>query len=226
MNLQEVLNYRSHCLLCNRKLEIKSLDLAGVSLIRTNDGLHAELVSKDKNYSVYFKNDGTYERMKRWNNMYVKPLAVLRECPKCIPKVDLVEDVTVTGIPKSPPPILLKARSTGMTTISKALSQYLVATTLDSLKDLRCAYTFELFGDSQGNFESTLNWEDIRFCTKTDFYHIKTNFKEGKTWIKSGNFKKDTIETIVSMDVPAVNASNIVSKEKLVEKIRLYNLFS
>ncbi len=223
MNLQEVLTYRSQCLICDRKLETKSLDLAGISLTRTNEGLLAELFSKDKNYSVYFKNDGTYERMKRWNNVYVKPLAILRECPKCIPKIDIVEDKVTLSAPQ-PPHILLKSRSVGATTTTGAA--LLMATTLNSLKDLRCAYTFELFGDSEGNFESTLNWEDIRFCTKTDFYHIKTNFKEGKTWIKSGNFKKDTIETIVSMDVPAVKTTNITTKEKLVEKLKLYNLFS
>ncbi len=209
--------------MCDRKLELKSLDLAGIRFDRTNEGLLAELFTKDKNYSVYFKNDGTYERMKKWNNMYVKPLNILRECPKCIPKVDIVEDKVTFATPQ-PPHILLKSRSVGATTTTG--SALLMATTINSLKDLRCAYTFELFGDAEGNFDSILNWEDIRFCTKTDFYHIKTNFKEGKTWIKSGNFKKDTLETIVSMNVPAVNATNILTTEKLLEKIKLYNLFS
>jgi len=212
-------------MICDRKLEMKSLDLAGVNITRTQEGLYVEVGSKDKDYAVYFKYDGSYERMKKWNSMYVRPLSILKECPKCIPKVDLVEDVVLTGIPKAPSTIILKARSVGMTTMHGVMSQFLVDTTLKSLKDKRCAYTFDLFGDAEGNFDCQLNWEDISFHTKREFHQIKTNFKEDTTSIKSGAFN-GTLDDIIRMNVPAVKTNTIPTTDKLIEKIKLYNLFS
>jgi len=216
MNLLNILSYRSNCMICNHKLEMKSLNLANVNITKTKEGLRIKVNNKD--YACYFRYDGIYEKMKKWNITFVKPLSILNECPKCIPKIDMIKKMSLTAIPKTSPTIILKAASPRM-------SHIFLDSNLNSLKDKRCAYTFDLFGDTKGNFDCLLNCEDIRFHTKTNFYHIKTDFNKNITNIKSGSFK-GTIDNIISMKVPQLNSTNILSTDKLIEKIKLYNLFS
>lgn len=223
MNLEEVLNYRTHCIICNRKLETKSLDLADVQIARVNEGLTVETGTKNKDYSVFFKNDGTYEKMKKWNDMYVKPLSVLKECPNCVPKVNNNTDWWPSALNR-PPKIVHKARSVGMTTITDAMTRFF-ATSISNLTELRCAYAFELYGDSEGNFDCYLKWEDIMYHDDKSFYHVKTSFQQDITKIKAGQFK-DNLDSIINLDVPTFKTNNILSKEKLIEKIKLFNLFS
>lgn len=224
MNLQEALDYRSDCIICGRKMKTKSLDLAGITMTRTAEGLYVEGGTKD--YSCYFKFDGTYERSKKWYPTYVRPLSILRECVKCIPKSIDKPFVPKTITPGSMPPgaIILKARSVGMTTMNASLN--LMYSSLANLKEKRCAYTFKLFGDAENNFTCELNWEDIQFCEHNNFTHFKTDFSINQTQIKSGNTKTDTLDSMMKLEVPSINASKLLTKDSLINKIKLYNLFS
>lgn len=200
MNLDEVLNYRSRCLVCGRKMELKALDLAGVRLQRTNTGLMIEtgLVG----LAVHFKFDGTYEKMKHWNPLYVKPMNILKECPECLPE-DLVGRNN---------PIVYKPRSAGFTTLAR-------------FKEKRCAYTFNLFGDSEGNFDSNLDWEDVKFFQDDKFYQLKTNFPDDNTEILSGS-ATDGFDGLLRMSLPAINIKNVGTTEQFIDKMKLFNLFS
>jgi hypothetical protein len=196
MNLKEVLNYRNRCLICYSKMELKAYDLAGISIHRTSEGLMIE--TGLKGIAVYFKYDGTYEKMKRWNNLYSKPMSLLKECPKCIPK--FTNEVT------------LKSRSVG-------------ATTLSNMKDLRCAYTFQMWGDSENNFDSKLDWEDIKYHDGEHFYHVNTKFNDNRTEIKSASFK-DTIDSIFNLTTPAMKCGSVKTTDQLIHKIKTYMIFS
>ncbi len=202
MNLKDVLNYRNRCLICYSQMELKTLDLAGVTIQRVNDGLLIE--TGLKGVAVHFKYDGTYEKMKRWNNLYAKPMSLLKECPNCIPPIDLdYKDRKV----------VLKSRSIG-------------ASTLGTLKDKRCAYTITLFGDSEGNFASNLLWEDIKYNDGDNFYHINTKFADKESHLFSGSFKNDSLDSMFRLTVPAVNAESIQTIDQLTHKFKIYTLFS
>ena len=200
MNLEEVLNYRNHCLICGQKMELKVLDLAGVKLQQTDTGLMLEtsLVSQ----AVHFNFDGTYQKMKHWNSLYVKPLNLLKECPTCIP-----EDLMGRNNP-----IVYKPRSVGMTTLAR-------------FKEKRCAYTFNLFGDSEGNFDSNLDWEDVKFFQEQKFYQMKTNFSDDTSEILMGT-NEYGFDGLLRMSLPALHIKNIGSTEQFIDKIKLFNLFS
>lgn len=200
MNLDDVLNYRNRCLICNQQMELKALDLAGVRLQRTNAGLMLEtsLVGQ----AVHFNYDGTYKKMKHWNSLYVKPLNLLKECPTCLP-----EDLLARNNP-----IVYKSRSVG-------------ATTLARFKEKRCAYTFNLFGDSEGNFDSNLEWEDIKFFQEDKFYQMKTQFSDDSSEILMGS-NAYGFDGLMRLSLPAIHIKNIGSAEEFIDKIKLFNLFS
>jgi hypothetical protein len=201
MNLKEVLNYRNRCLICYSKMKVSAYDLAGITIHRTSEGLMIE--TGLKGVAVYFKYDGTYEKMKRWNNLYSKPMSLLKECPKCIPNL--------SGLQRSD--IVFKSRSVGATT------------SVSNVKDLRCAYTFQMWGDAEGNFDSKLDWEDIKYHDDDRFYHINTKFQDNRTEIKSADFQ-DTIDSVFKLNVPAMKCNSIKTTSQLIHKIKTYMIFS
>lgn len=202
MNLQQVLNYHNNCIICQAEMEIKSPDLAGVRLTVTEDGLEVKTGHKDIN--VFFNYDGTYHKMKRWNALYAKPLQVLKECPSCVPEIE-VDGKKVR--------IQYKPRSVG-------------ATTLLQSKDLHFAYTFSLFGDDDGYFDANLDWEDVKFYNKHNFYHINTKFSEKRTWLLHGVNEKDGEANVNSISFPAIFTTNVNDISQLLNKLKLYNVFS
>lgn len=200
MNLKEVLNYRNRCLICYSKMELRAYDLAGITIHKTAEGLMIE--TGLKGIAVYFKYDGTYEKMKRWNNLYSKPMSLMKECPRCVPNVHLYKDNKTLVVQTSP------------------------KTTVDNIKDFRCAYTFHLWGDSENNFDTTMGWEDIKYNDGDRFYHINTKFDENRSGIISGSYLKDSIDTLFRTYVPPINSSNIRTSAQLVRKIKTYMIFS
>lgn len=221
MNLQEALSYRNNCIICDHPMETKSLDLAGLTFTTDETGLHIKGGTKD--YHVSFNYDGTYQRSKKWWSTYVKPLSVLKECPRCLP--DDFKDGIKAGtkaITKADLPsrvVILKGRSVGM-------SSLVAQSTLNSLKDLRCAYAFNIFGDAENNYTCEMKWEDIKFHNNIEFNHFITDFDKNESSIKGGNFQSDSIDSMIRINVPAINTSKLLTREALINKIKLYNLFS
>lgn len=191
MNLQEILNYRNNCIVCNRKMELSSINF---TLKETDDGVLVK--SKSKNNHINFHYNGIYKYSEKANlkNIDTKPLYVLKECPHCIGKG--------------------KNKRT------------LIKSSLNNLKSFRCAYAFKIFYDVDGNFTCKLSWEDIKFYHSNEFYHCLTDFDKNESSIKSGNFQSDTIDSIIRINVPIVNTNKFLNKEVLINKIKLYNLFS
>jgi len=201
MTLKELLNYRNKCLICDTDMEMKSPDLAGVDMFVDAGGL--KVVTGHKDISVYFKFDGTYEKMKKWNSLYAKPLFVMKECPICIPSIKI-----------DGRKIKIKSRSVGIT---RTFSDY--------LSDFRYCYTFEIFGHDNCTFDAKLNNEYIKVNDGEKYYHITTDFNEKISDIYCGKIDYTSNSTI-DMKVPIINTSTINDKEQLMNKIKLYNTFS
>jgi hypothetical protein len=205
MNLKEAVNYHSKCIICQTDLNLESLDLAGVSIYSDTNGIK---VLAGDTHSCYFKFDGTYEKMKRWNNIYAKPLYVNACCPICYPSID------VKGVRKK---IRYKSRSFGLTTIAQA-------------KDFMHAYQFEIYGEEDKTFNVYLKTEDIKFYDEQYFYHVSTNFEVNATYLMRGpipnEFNLAEMHNTHIINLPAINTSKINNREQLINKIKLYNLFS
>ena len=201
MNLQQLINYRSKCLICHQEMALKSLDLAGVKLILTEEGLKVE--TGNVAMSAHFKFDGTYQKLKRWNKLYARPLCVLRECDICPASAVSFED-------NSKKSKLLKRQA---------------GTTLLQIEDLRCAYSFDIFGDDSGVFDAHLNWEDIKYHDGKNFYHINTNFITGQTELISGNFQ-ESLDSLLRLMLPAIDISSVKNPKELINKLKIYTLFS
>jgi hypothetical protein len=203
VNLKEALDYRNKCFICQTDMEIKSPDLAGVNMYVKENGLFVS--AQHNEYSVHFKYDGTYKKMKKWNSLYAKPLLVLKECPICYPFI----------------------KSNGKKVKVKYKSRTLGITTLSQLKDFSCTYSFELFGDDRGNFDTIMDSETIRFHDDINFYHLDTSFKDNvTTTFLSGPLNATEIKELFQLTIPGVNLSKINDKESLINKLKLYNVFS
>lgn len=204
MNLEQALNYHKTCIICQKEMEIKSPDLVGVHLTSNEDGLEVKTGHKD--IAVFFCYNGTYHKMKKWNPLYAKPLQVMVECPVCVPTIEL-EGTKVR--------VEYKSRGIG-------------ATTLAHSKDLHFAYQFSLFGDDDGSFKASLDWEDIKFFNKRNFYHINTKFESSYTFFLHGRQDANRLGgyDVDSMRLPSITTGGVSSIDQLLNKLKLYNVFS
>jgi len=209
MNLQEALDYRSKCIICQRDLVLKGSNESIVTL--STEGLR---VREGSNY--LFKYDGTYDRGK----FYKKPALIKVQCPVCISDVMPAKAIKIKG------------RSAGMTTMSAAISKFFeedymgARTTLDDLKKQGYCYKFECAVDNAGKYEVKLLSEYIRYCNKEEFWHLNTNFNDdSKTDLHHGRYE-NTLNGMLTLHLPAVNTSNIKTKEQFISKFKLYTLFS
>jgi hypothetical protein len=219
MNLQEALDYRDKCLICQRELVLKG---DNESIVTTSEvGLRVRAGS-----DYLFKYDGTYERGK----FYKKPAIIKKQCPVCVSNVTPAKK------------IIVKSRSVGMTSMNAAMTKYFgysgttsgttinstsAKTTLDDLKKQGYSYTFECVVDNAGKYEVKLLSEYIRYCTKEEFWHLNTNFKDNdyKTTLHHARYENN-LDNMLTLHLPLVNTNNIKTKEQFIGKFKLYTLFS
>ena len=210
MNLLSALNYHNKCLICQRELEIKSPELAGITITPQEDGLVVQAVLRK--IAIIFRYDGTYEKLPYFGDLYLKPLRVMKECPSCIPAIIIEGQKT---------PVKLKSRSLGPTTVF-------------DVESLRFCYEFELFGTPypgqhiKGTFDTSLVREDIKYNDGNNFYQLLTNQdKESSLWYgpkPTGN--EDWYSKTCRLTVPTIDTSGLENMDQLVNKMRVYNLFS
>jgi hypothetical protein len=114
---------------------------------------------------------------------------------------------------------ILKNRSLGFTTLQNISSNY---------------YFYNLMLKSKlndENFDCYLIGESIKYVQNDKFYHIDFDIKEGKASCKMGDCRGDAIlddmlNGMLSLDLPNLDMSRIWNTEQLVNKLKLYNLFS
>lgn len=189
MNLQEILDYRTHCLICGKLMK---LDFARgnrtqkLSLNITNDGVKIQSGHKDGVY-LFFGFDGKYERNSRNYKIYSEPILFYKYCP------DHVDESNITSI--------------------------------ETMRLSTCYYDFWAFMDAEGNYDVDRHSEIIHYNDRIAFWHINTYFNNMSSLVYHGKLK-ESLSDITCLDVPAINLSNIKTKEQFLAKIKIYNLFS
>lgn len=226
MILYDLLNYRNNCLLCRRKMILKSTELAGIIFYETKDGLKAKLTGRH-NVFVHFKFDGSYKNGKKasqaglWS-LYTRPLTVTKFCPICDPHPQVNPVTTALGF---------KARSVSVPYIGPTgpigpmgFSKSPPFTTLDNIKNPACAYSFTLY--TQGDkYEGQLQYEFIGATNKEEFCHLSNDFTTGKSTAFYSKWNKK-LDDMMTLHLPAISTSNINNMEQLIHKIKMYNMFS
>lgn len=227
MNLKEILSYRERCIHCDRPLTMRIEKYPKLSITQNDEGLKIRSGHKDGVY-LNFRFDGKYERNKRNYKIYAGPVTIEKRC-QFHPlvghaSIPVLLKSRTTGVNNKGAPILLKSRSVGATTMASAIETYL-GTTLDSTRDLTCQYRFTLFGDSQGNYDALLHSEFLYWHDDDEFWHVNTWFTRNTTQLYHARYEH-AIGDVMRLAIPAANLKNVKNKDQLIEKMKLYTLFS
>jgi hypothetical protein len=196
---------------------VGSAELVGMSLSVSPDELRIRLKDKPKG-RVYanFKFDGTYELGDRFWSIYAKPFIVCKTCPVCNYDID-----TRLIKPSTPAPSLSSSNMT-MAATSHTPS---VFSSIDNLKKKICFYSFALNINDDGTYNCWMFREFAGFSLDNSFFHINTDFTTGTSRIFRADFTQK-LEDLMDLSVPAVNLTNTHNKEQLINKIKIYNMFS
>lgn len=100
------------------------------------------------------------------------------------------------------------------------------STSVERLKDTRWAYAFTIYGDAHGNFDAIMIWQDIKVILGDNFYHVNTNWSANRSETLAGNFKVDSLLSMINLTTAAINTSKLTTVTDLVNKLKIYNLFS
>jgi hypothetical protein len=214
MNLQEILSYRERCLHCARPLVMRIKEYPKLSITQNDGGLAIRSGHKD-GVRLSFGFDGKYERNKRNYKIHAGPVHIQKRC-----QFHPLRGMHVTT-PSNGKIIKLKSRSVGATTMTN------FGTTLDSLRDTTCQYGFTLFGDSQGNYDVNLTTDFVYWHDDKEFWHVNTYFATGFTQVYHSTYG-NTMEDLLRnrLEIPAINLKSVTNAEQLLQKLKLYTLFS
>jgi len=101
--------------------------------------------------------------------------------------------------------------------------------TIPSIKENVYFYSFVLVGDNFNNFDGELGWEIVRHTSGGKFYHMDTQLSDNSISYRMGNIN-DTLDyllkSMISIQVKDVNVSYIKSIDQLINKMKLYGVFS
>lgn len=218
MNLQEILNYRKSCLIHkNESLKphiyffqsfvfFTNIQITEDSLIVRNNNpsmMNFEAIKNSKNMkeiedetTLIFKFDGTYAKPSGELQELAGPVTFHMVCNECN---------------KNP-------------VHSKHLS-------LDNFLTTQYYYTFTLFDQENGQYKGVLESEYAKYIENDKFYHVHMNLKEATSACRVGSCNgTETLGTIIDginrIEVPNLNTANMKDIYQLVDKLKLYVLFS
>lgn len=112
-----------------------------------------------------------------------------------------------------------------------------------SLQDLRTVQYFYQFAlkakllsddikeEIVSNYTCELSFEKVKYIQDDKFYHVDSDLTNNETFIKMGTNKGatrlgDLLDTYLDLTVPKLDMKRIETIEQLVDKVKLYNLFS
>ena len=106
--------------------------------------------------------------------------------------------------------------------------QSLGFTSLLDMRVLQYYYTFWYYTSTQ---DGHLGIEKIKYPHDEKFYHIDANLVTGKAYCKMGSFKAgttvdDMLGSFLNLELPQLDMKKINNTSDLMNKIKLYNLFS
>lgn len=199
MDLQHLLNYREKCIICQSDLVLNFKGDFSLKIKNTEKGLRVY-----SNYSgginYLFKKDGTYSRSRKFYRFYNKPLTIHKSCVNCY------------LLDKSNPPLDEQE-----------------GTTLFNTKQNRYSYAIIIDCDLKSKqYVAKLLSEKIKFANDEEFMHLDTNYTRpynDMTNLCRGKFS-DTIGSIMTLNLPAIDISNISNLDQYIAKYNIYTLFS
>lgn len=206
MNLADILKHRQVCLIHNEEMAPFSFN-SRLALDIFEDGLMAiELEKKPPYKKAQFKHDGTFTKDKGMTKHFRAPFLVVMACAKCR---------------YSPITPEKDGRSLGSLGMSMLMD----------IRKIQHYYSFDLYADANGTYDGNLGKETIKYSKDDKFYHLDVDLKT-----KQANFKMGTcaghdmletlLEGLLDLKVPNVDTSKFTSIEQVIEKFKLYNLFS
>lgn len=201
MNLQEILNYRSCCLICNRPLKFKIKKYPKLSVGQTEEGLKIQSANKNGVF-LFLKYDGTYERNKRNYKIYSNPLFIEKIC---------------THHMRGEPHTIMTTYRGGSTNA--------VDTSLGNLRETAYSYMFTILGDSEKNYDAHLHQEVTHYSDYEAFWHVNTRFYDKTSTVYHAEWGKKLSE-VMYLKLPAINLKSVQNVDQLISKIKLYTLFS
>lgn len=197
MNFKDIINYRNNCILCNRRMVIRLQNMHRTRIRLTGEGL---VVKASKDMGIIFKHDWTYHKNKKWSDLLTKSLHFIKECPHCRQGKRAEFNMSHASWGKG-------------------------ALSLESMTSLQNYYTFEISGDGQGNFKSTIDIECIKYANKSGFWHVLTSYKTNVTKLTHAVFC-DEVRPVFYLNLPTWNTSNINSLDRFLDKYKSYIIFS
>ncbi|HEY5268311.1 MAG TPA: hypothetical protein VII94_04210 [Candidatus Saccharimonadales bacterium] len=218
MNLQEILNYRKTCLIHENKL-LKPRIIFFNSFIFFSD----ICVTED---SIIVKNQDPnmmdFEKIKKYKN-----LNELNEATTLVFKFDGTYAKPSGDLQQLAGPVVfhMVCDECNKTPIhSRQLS-------IDNFLSSQHYYTFTIFDQKNGKYKCELEREYVKYTENSKFYHVHVDLKETTSVCQIGSCNvKDTIGILMSkinkIETPNLNISNITDIRQLVDKCKLYNLFS
>lgn len=216
MDLKEILNHRTACVFCQGPMDFFCTEYPNMGYEATDS--YFKLFSPFKNTGTVatFHFDGKFEKAKRYYKLYKSPIEIIRVCKACLNKS---EDATDTNLYKDTKGQLmqLKARTWSHLTLDQAMN---------SIKRMECSYKFRIMGDSQGNYDTNLVFESIKYFDKDAFWHIDTDFTRGTSVLNHSTWES-TLDRILNFKIPeTINLTNIKTLEQFMSKFKMIMLMS
>lgn len=112
---------------------------------------------------------------------------------------------------------LLKSRSPGITTLT-------------DIKHIVHRYYFTIL-EIDDSFTCSLISESVKYHINDTFYHMSADLIKGAAQLKMGSCDgkeliDQLLDSVMHLDIPKFDATKITTLQQMVDKIKLYNLFS
>ena len=205
MNLTDILQYRTTCLIHGKPMLLKCLDLTAKKIQVQENGVKLmvrNLSESGAMLSIFFNFDGTILHI---DDQVPKPAIwyFIMQCEDC---------ATIS-------------------TFSEMASVKKADTTLKNVRRLHHFYSFDIQVKDDNTFTCIPELEVIRYHRDDKFYHVTANLADGSARFKmgscnSGEIINQLLSSLMKLDVPKFDPFTIKSIDQLIEKIKIYNLFS
>jgi hypothetical protein len=200
MTLKELLEYRSKCLIHGLPMEPSYVEISGSHVTLTDDRFNLE--TNGLNLNFYF------------NGVFA---------------FNIIDPQIITNPQYNERLISMMCRRCSRQHLHK--SKTLGSSTISDINVSHHYYTFILRGNNKGSFDGYLSHESVKCVRDGKFYHVDFDLYTKQAVCKMGSCDvKQTLDDLVSkmmnLHVPVFDASRIQNIDTLVEKLKLYNLFS
>ena len=204
--LQDIIKYRTTCLIHNIPMEI--VCIVPFFLVAYMDDKGMNLIIKEAkkpSFGISFHFDGTYHYQnaegKLLNITESSPMQFAARCVYCAP-LRTARDRKMGG-----------------------------PTTLQDIRSICHYYTFCMVREENDTFGCYLEKEIIRYNKDDKFYHMMANLSDKSATFRMGSCNNkeligQLLDSMMHIDVPKFDSSAIQSIDQIIEKIKIYNLFS